>query len=86
MRSEIHQRISRVGPGERMCATMAAAGRKRRPWQIVAYGLPLVQDKVTSLSPPGFCLLSPVPFLPYRPVYFSFCCPLILSLPMWSLG
>ncbi|GFO18789.1 fucolectin [Plakobranchus ocellatus] len=30
------------GPGERMCSTLAAAGRKRRPGQVVAYGLPLV--------------------------------------------
>ncbi|GFN97164.1 hypothetical protein PoB_002367000 [Plakobranchus ocellatus] len=67
-------------------STVIAAGRKRRPRQVVAYGLPLVQDKVASLFPPGFCLLFPLPFLRYRPVYFSFCCPLFLSLPMWSLG
>ncbi|GFN81143.1 stomatin-1 [Plakobranchus ocellatus] len=72
------------GARGRIGSTVAAAGRKRRPRQVVAYGLPLVQDKVTSLSPPGFCLLSPLPFLLYCPVYF--CCPLFLALPMWSLG
>ncbi|GFO13757.1 hypothetical protein PoB_004026200 [Plakobranchus ocellatus] len=74
------------GARGRIGSTVVAAGLKRRPRQVVAYGLPLVQDTVTSLSPPGFCLLSPLPFLRYRPVYFSFCCPLLLSLPMWSLG
>ncbi|GFO41828.1 Gag-like protein [Plakobranchus ocellatus] len=36
----------RVGPGERMCSTVVAAGRKRRPGQVVAYGLPLVRTRV----------------------------------------
>ncbi|GFN87212.1 hypothetical protein PoB_001371800 [Plakobranchus ocellatus] len=74
------------GARGRIGSTVAAAGRKRQPRQVVAYGLPLVQNKVTSLSPPSFFLLSPLPFLRYRPVYLSFCYPLLLSLPMWSLG
>ncbi|GFN76787.1 hypothetical protein PoB_000329300 [Plakobranchus ocellatus] len=32
-----------------MGSTVDAVGRKRRSGQVVAYGLPLVQDKVTSL-------------------------------------
>ncbi|GFO37334.1 hypothetical protein PoB_006383900 [Plakobranchus ocellatus] len=39
-----------VGPGERMCFTVAAADRKRRPGQVVAYELFLVSIiMVTSL-------------------------------------
>ncbi|GFN80968.1 hypothetical protein PoB_000747400 [Plakobranchus ocellatus] len=78
--------IPRVGPGERMCPTVSAAGCKRQPRQIVAYELPLIGTRRHLFFSTWLCLLSPFPFLRYCPVCFSICCPLLLSLPMWSLG
>ncbi|GFO13120.1 hypothetical protein PoB_003962500 [Plakobranchus ocellatus] len=57
----------RVGPVKRMCSTVAAAGRKRRPRQVAAYGLPLVSRPTRRhlLFSTWLCLLSPLPFLRY---------------------